>query len=198
MRGRGKTGVWQPEVWLQRFGDERTSTDDKKGERGKGRRDEKGWNICMKDGERQENDNMIWLLITEVWGRKDEYRWQERRERQGTKGREGMKHKYERTGKDRRITTGGMTIDYRGLGTKGRVQMTRTQERGKGLGEIMSKVYLGSMCTAALIGWDPVTLPHPPRIWAHIRWRYWSTKINDISLWPPARDKERTRWMIQH
>ncbi len=26
----------------------------------------------------------------------------------------------------------------------------------------------------------------PPRIWAHIRGRYWSTKIDDISLWPPA------------
>jgi hypothetical protein len=24
--------------------------------------------------------------------------------------------------------------------------------------------------------------PPPPRIWAHIRWRYWSTKIEDISL----------------
>ncbi len=24
-----------------------------------------------------------------------------------------------------------------------------------------------------------------PRIWAHIRGRYWSAKIDDISLWPP-------------
>ncbi len=24
----------------------------------------------------------------------------------------------------------------------------------------------------------------PPRIWAHIRGRYWSAKIDDISLWP--------------
>ncbi len=27
----------------------------------------------------------------------------------------------------------------------------------------------------------------PPRIWAHIRGRYWSAKIEDISLRPPAR-----------
>ncbi len=26
-----------------------------------------------------------------------------------------------------------------------------------------------------------------PRIWAHIRGHYWSAKIDDISLWPPAR-----------
>ncbi len=26
--------------------------------------------------------------------------------------------------------------------------------------------------------------PHSPRIWAHIRGRYWSAKIDDISLWP--------------
>jgi hypothetical protein len=25
---------------------------------------------------------------------------------------------------------------------------------------------------------------HPPRIWAHKRGRYWSAKIDDISLWP--------------
>ncbi len=28
--------------------------------------------------------------------------------------------------------------------------------------------------------------PPSPRIWAHIRWRWWSAKIDDISLWPPA------------
>ncbi len=33
------------------------------------------------------------------------------------------------------------------------------------------------VCTAVLIGWDPF-----PRIWAHIRGRYWSAKIDDISL----------------
>ncbi len=39
------------------------------------------------------------------------------------------------------------------------------------------------MCSAVLIGWDPA--PPPPRIWAHIRGRYyWSAKIDDISLWP--------------
>ncbi len=34
----------------------------------------------------------------------------------------------------------------------------------------------------------PATLPPPsPRIWAHhIRGRYWSAKIDDISLRPPA------------
>ncbi len=25
----------------------------------------------------------------------------------------------------------------------------------------------------------------PPRIWAHLGGRYWSAKIDDISLWPP-------------
>ncbi len=31
------------------------------------------------------------------------------------------------------------------------------------------------------------TSQHPtPRIWAHIRGRYWSAKKDDISLWPPA------------
>jgi hypothetical protein len=27
----------------------------------------------------------------------------------------------------------------------------------------------------------------PTPIWAHIRGRYWSAKIDDISLWPPGR-----------
>jgi hypothetical protein len=40
------------------------------------------------------------------------------------------------------------------------------------------------MSTAVLIGWDPATLSLPPRIWAHIRGRYWSAKTVDISLWP--------------
>ncbi len=40
------------------------------------------------------------------------------------------------------------------------------------------------MCTAVLSGWDPAA--PPPRIWAHIRGRYWSAKIDDISLWPLA------------
>jgi hypothetical protein len=35
-----------------------------------------------------------------------------------------------------------------------------------------------------LIGWDPATSPLP-RIRAHIRGRYWSATIDDISLWPP-------------
>jgi hypothetical protein len=34
--------------------------------------------------------------------------------------------------------------------------------------------------------------PHPPpRIWAHIRGRNWSAKIDDISLEPPARNTGR-------
>ncbi len=41
----------------------------------------------------------------------------------------------------------------------------------------------GLLCTAVLIGWDTTTpSPPSPRIWAHIRERYWSAKIDDISL----------------
>ncbi len=47
----------------------------------------------------------------------------------------------------------------------------------------ISKVYLGSC--AQLYSWAETPHP-PPRIWAHIRRRYWSAKIDDISLWPPA------------
>ncbi len=39
------------------------------------------------------------------------------------------------------------------------------------------------MCTPVFIGWDPA--PPPPRVWAHVRRRFWSVKIDDISLWPP-------------
>jgi hypothetical protein len=39
----------------------------------------------------------------------------------------------------------------------------------------------GFLCTAVLIGLDPTTPPYPP-IWAHILGRYWSAKIDDISL----------------
>jgi hypothetical protein len=35
-------------------------------------------------------------------------------------------------------------------------------------------------CTAVLIGWDPAT-PPLPRIWAHIRGRYWSAMC--LNLW---------------
>ncbi len=44
----------------------------------------------------------------------------------------------------------------------------------------ISKVYLGSMYTAVLVGWDPAN-PPIPRIWAHIRGRYWSAERDDIS-----------------
>jgi hypothetical protein len=42
----------------------------------------------------------------------------------------------------------------------------------------------GLQHTALLSGLDPATPPPPthPRIWAHIRGRYWSAKIDDISL----------------
>ncbi len=43
------------------------------------------------------------------------------------------------------------------------------------------------MCTAVFFGWDPAAQPPtfpPTRNWAHIRGRYWSAKIDDISLLP--------------
>jgi hypothetical protein len=39
----------------------------------------------------------------------------------------------------------------------------------------------GLLCTAVLIGLCLAT-PTVTRIWAHIRRRYWSAKIDDISL----------------
>jgi hypothetical protein len=41
------------------------------------------------------------------------------------------------------------------------------------------------MCTAVLIGRDPATPLLSMHIWAHIKGRYWSAKIEDISLKPP-------------
>ncbi len=38
----------------------------------------------------------------------------------------------------------------------------------------------GLLCTAVLIGWDPATPSHHIR--AQIQGRYWSAKIDDISL----------------
>ncbi len=32
----------------------------------------------------------------------------------------------------------------------------------------------GLLCTAVLFGWDPATLTQSPRIWAHLRGRFWS------------------------
>ncbi len=54
-----------------------------------------------------------------------------------------------------------------------------------------------SICTAVLLGRktpqpatrSPPPPPPSPRIWAHIRGRYWSAKIDDISLWPPVAAK---------
>ncbi len=45
--------------------------------------------------------------------------------------------------------------------------------------ELDLQILLGLLCTAVLIGGDPAP---PPRIWAHLRGRYWSAKIDDISL----------------
>jgi hypothetical protein len=53
----------------------------------------------------------------------------------------------------------------------------------------------GLLCTAVLIGWDPATSPPPQRIWAHIRGRYWSAKIEDISLWPQDIPNKEKYWL---
>ncbi len=42
------------------------------------------------------------------------------------------------------------------------------------------------MCTAVLIDWDPATPSLPPHWDSVLRGRYWSPKIDDISLWPPG------------
>ncbi len=39
-------------------------------------------------------------------------------------------------------------------------------------------------CTALLIGWDLAT--PPPHLGSYTTRRYWSPKIDDISLWPPG------------
>jgi hypothetical protein len=43
-------------------------------------------------------------------------------------------------------------------------------------------------CTHRVIGGDPATPPPPPspHIWTRMRGRYWSAKIDDISLCPPG------------
>jgi hypothetical protein len=46
--------------------------------------------------------------------------------------------------------------------------------------ELDLQILFGLLSTAVLIGRDPAT--PPPRIWAHMRGRYWSAKIDDISL----------------
>ncbi len=42
-----------------------------------------------------------------------------------------------------------------------------------------------SSCTHWLRSCNPPP-PPPPTIWAHVRGRYWSAKIDDISLWLPG------------
>jgi hypothetical protein len=45
----------------------------------------------------------------------------------------------------------------------------------------LDQVYLGSCVQLYLMAETP-QFPPSPRIWAHIRGRYWSAKIDDISL----------------
>ena len=52
------------------------------------------------------------------------------------------------------------------------------------------------LCTVVLIGWEPETLSLPS-IWAHKRGRYWSAKIDDISLYPPGYDKKSIQKQYQ-
>jgi hypothetical protein len=47
--------------------------------------------------------------------------------------------------------------------------------------ELDLQSFFGLLCTAVLIGLDPAT--PLPRFWARIRGRYWSAKIDDISLY---------------
>jgi hypothetical protein len=56
--------------------------------------------------------------------------------------------------------------------------------------ELDPKFFWGSMCTAVLIG--PAIPPISPRIWAHIQGRYWSAKIDEISLSPSALQAARS------
>ncbi len=47
------------------------------------------------------------------------------------------------------------------------------------------------------LNWNPAT-PPPPRIWALIRGRYWSAKIDDISLFPPGSTQHSpTQWNLR-
>ncbi len=50
--------------------------------------------------------------------------------------------------------------------------------------DLQSLFGVGFMCPAVFISWDPANTPPPPppHIWAHIRGRYWSAKIDDNSL----------------
>ncbi len=50
--------------------------------------------------------------------------------------------------------------------------------------ELNLQSWIGLLCKAVLIGWDPAT-PPSRRIWAHIRGRYWSAKIRRLLLVNP-------------
>ncbi len=49
--------------------------------------------------------------------------------------------------------------------------------------------------TVQLLSLDETMQPPPPCIWAHIRGRYWSARI-DISLWPSGLSKEKSRGQV--
>jgi hypothetical protein len=49
-----------------------------------------------------------------------------------------------------------------------------------------SNVYLGSMCTAVLIGWDPATALLPRHLGSYTSALLVYAKRDDISLWPPG------------
>ncbi len=57
--------------------------------------------------------------------------------------------------------------------------------------DLQSLFGLHVQCTAVLIDWGPATSPHPPRIWAHIRGRYGSARIDSIFLWPLGLQAQR-------
>jgi hypothetical protein len=52
-------------------------------------------------------------------------------------------------------------------------------------------------CTLWLRPRNPPPPPPSPRIWAHIRGRYWTAKIEHISLCPPAYDCAATQIQIR-
>ncbi len=57
----------------------------------------------------------------------------------------------------------------------------------------ISNLFIWAPCPCAQLYSLVETLqPCSPRFCAHIGWRYWSAKIDDISLWPHARE----HWMV--
>ncbi len=63
--------------------------------------------------------------------------------------------------------------------------------------ELDPQSLFGLLYKAVPVGWGPLFPPHP-RVWAHIRGRYWSAKI-DNSLWPPGGSETRIgEWLIDY